>query len=165
MVTETGYGEFDVELRLYFDAASGEKAQYRVHRLRLEPFGTEAEQKKQVAENLVTADNMEIVEFNEPAAEFFAKLTAEDQFAHLVKKGGGSKKSGGAKGGRAQKVEYEGGKEPGAGLPEKGVWSRSVEKQWLDQMGKAHKDLDALIEEENRKAGERRKRLEGLSAA
>lgn len=167
-ITETGYGEFDIELRLYFDSASGEKAQYRVHRLRLEPFGSEAEIKKQVADNLVTADNMEIVEFNEPSADFYAKLTAEDQFAHLQKKGGGSKKSGGgAKGGRGgQKIEYEGGREPTANLPDRGgVWSKVGEKQWLDQLGKAHKDLDALIQEENKKANERKKRMEGVVGA
>ncbi|KAF1343906.1 yeats family-domain-containing protein, partial [Delphinella strobiligena] len=90
-IQETGYGEFDIELRLYFDSSSGEKAQYRVHRLRLEPFGSEEMIRRQQAENMVTADNCEIVEFNEPAADFFAKLTAEDQFAHLQKKGGGSK--------------------------------------------------------------------------
>lgn len=159
-ITETGYGEFDIELRLYFDSSSGEKAQYRVHRLRLEPFGTEENVKRQNVENMVTADQLEIVEFNEPSQDFFAKMTAEDQFAHLQKKGGGSKgRAGGAKG-RSGKIEYEGGKEPTANLPDRGTWSKAEEKRCMDTLALAHRNLDSLIEEEAKKARERKQRLE-----
>jgi YEATS domain-containing protein 4 len=160
-ITETGYGEFDIELRLYFDSSSGEKAQYRQHRLRLEPFGSEENVRKQIADNMITAEQLEIVEFNEPSADFLAKLTAEDQFAHLQKKGGGSKGGGGGgRGAKGRKIEYEGGKEPSANLPERGNWSRAEEKRWLDTLALAHKNIDAMIEEENKKALERRQRLE-----
>jgi len=157
-IQETGYGEFDIELRLYFDSSSGEKAQYRSHRLRLEPFGSEENVKRQVADNLVTAEQCEIVEFNEPSTDFLAKLTAEEQFAHLLKKTGGSKGRG-AKG-RNGKLEYEGGKEPSANLPERGPWSKAEEKRWLDTLSLAHKNIDAMINDENKKAQERRQRLE-----
>lgn len=169
-ITETGYGEFDIELRLYFDSSSGEKAQYRAHRLRLEPYGTEENMKRQAAENMVTADQCEIVEFNEPSQDFFAKMTAEDQFAHLQKKGGGSKGRGGGAGGagggakgRNGKIEYEGSKEPTANLPDRGNWSKAEEKRWLDTLSVAHRGLDAMIEEENKKAVERRQRLEAAA--
>lgn len=77
-VSETGYGEFDIELRLYFDSASGEKAQYRFHRLRLEPFGEHAA--KMERENLVVAEVCEIVEFNEPSRDFYNKMIGDEQF-------------------------------------------------------------------------------------
>lgn len=167
-VQETGYGEFEVELRLYFDASSGEKAQYRLHRLRLEPYGSEAQQAKQRAENRVIAETCEIVEFNEPAADFFAKLTNEDQFAHLQKKTAGAK--GGGKGGRGAKnrIEYEGGKEPSANLPEKSTeqnpWSKQMEKQLLDMLANAQNELNGSIEKEKEKAVERQKRMAALAS-
>lgn len=161
-ITETGYGEFDIELRLYFDSSSGEKAQYRVHRLRLEPFGTEENVKRQLAENMITADQLEIVEFNEPSQDFFAKMTAEDQFAHLQKKGGGAKgRPSGAKG-RSGKIDYEGGKDPTANLPDRGTWSKADEKRCIDTLSLAHRNLDGLIEEEAKRARERKQRLEAV---
>lgn len=158
VISETGYGEFDIELRLYFDSSSGEKAQYRLHRLRLEPFGSEQEIAKQKADNLVTADNLEVVEFNEPSQDFFAKMINEDQFAHLQKKGGGSKGRAGAKG--KGRIEYEGGREPTANLPDRGPWSKEVEKRMLDMLAQAHKDIDVQIKEAQQKAQERRQKLQ-----
>ncbi|GAB7357312.1 hypothetical protein MBLNU459_g8274t1 [Dothideomycetes sp. NU459] len=172
-VQETGYGEFDIELRLYFDSSSGEKAQYRLHRLRLEPYGSDEQQRKQRAANLVTAETCEIVEFNEPSQEFFAKMTSEDQFAHLQKKGGGAKGrsgaggGGGAKGRGGKAVEYEGGREPTAGFPERGTeaspWSKDLEKKMVDMLGNAQKELDAAIEAERQKAVQRQKRMAEVS--
>lgn len=166
-IQETGYGEFDIELRLYFDSSSGEKAQYRLHRLRLEPYGTEDAVRKQKAANMVTAETCEIVEFNEPSAEFFAKMTGDEQFAHLVKKGGGAKgrAAGGAKG-RGKAAEYEGGREPTAAFPERGSeqspWSKELEKKMVDMLGNAQKELDVAIETERVKAVERQKRMAGI---
>ena len=166
-VTETGYGEFEVELRLYFDSSSGEKAQYRFHRLRLEPYGDEAQQARQRERNLVVADTCEIVEFNEPSSDFFAKLTAEDQFAHLKKKaagqGTGAKGSKGRGKAASSKSEYEGDKEPSASLPDKGTetvpWSKEMEKKVLEMLQDAQRELDVNIEQERQKARQRQKRL------
>lgn len=165
-IQETGYGEFDIEMRLYFDSSSGEKAQYRSHRLRLEPYGSEEQQKMQKENNMVTAETCEIVEFNEPSNDFYAKMTSEEQFAHLQKKGGGAKGGRGAKG-RGARVEYEGGREPSANLPERGSeqtpWSRELEKKMLDMLATAQKDMDAEIERERQRAEDRQKRLAELA--
>ncbi|KAI4729596.1 yeats-domain-containing protein [Aureobasidium sp. EXF-10728] len=165
-IQETGYGEFDIEMRLYFDSSSGEKAQYRSHRLRLEPYGSEEQQKMQKETNMVTSETCEIVEFNEPSHDFFAKMTAEDQFAHLQKKGGGAKGGRGAKG-RGARIEYEGGREPTANLPDRGSdalpWSRELEKKMLDMLSTAQKDMDAEIDKEKQKAEDRRKRLQEIA--
>lgn len=167
-VQETGYGEFEVELRLYFDSASGEKAQYRIHRLRLEPYGTEAEQAAQRAANSVVAETLEIVEFNEPSQEFFAKMTSEEQFEHLRKKSGGKGRGKGRGGkGEKEKIEYEGDREPSANLPERASenpnWNRQREKQLLDMLANAQRELNNSIEQERKKAEERQRRLAALA--
>ncbi|TKX27162.1 YEATS-like protein 1 [Elsinoe australis] len=163
-VSETGYGEFEIELRLYFDASSGEKAQYRFHRLRLEPYGDEAQVEQQRKDNLVIAETCEIVEFNEPSHDFFGKLTGEEQFAHLRKKGTGGKGKGR---GKAVKVEYEGDREPSANFPERGTgenpWSREMERKVLEMLGDAQRELDVEIERERERARERQRRLQELS--
>ncbi|KAF2720215.1 yeats-domain-containing protein [Polychaeton citri CBS 116435] len=79
-ISETGYGEFGVEIRLYFPPESGEKAVYREHYLVLSPYGSEEQQEKQKAKNLVVAEKMETIDFNEPTQDFFKTLTSEDQF-------------------------------------------------------------------------------------
>ncbi|KAF4548311.1 AF-9-like protein [Elsinoe fawcettii] len=161
-VSETGYGEFEIELRLYFDASSGEKAQYRFHRLRLEAYGDEAQVEMQRKENMVVAETCEIVEFNEPSHDFFGKLTGEEQFVHLKKKGTGGKGKGRGK----AKVEYEGG-EPGAGLPDRGTadcpFSKEMERKVLEMLGDAQRELDVEIERERERARERQKRLQEVS--
>ncbi|EMC93820.1 hypothetical protein BAUCODRAFT_211740 [Baudoinia panamericana UAMH 10762] len=65
-VSETGYGEFGVEIRLYFAQESGEKAVYREHYLVLAPYGSEEQKARQERENLVVAERLETIEFNEP---------------------------------------------------------------------------------------------------
>jgi YEATS domain-containing protein 4 len=169
-IQETGYGEFDIEMRLYFDSSSGEKAQYRSHRLRLEPFGNEEQQKTQREANMITSETCEVVEFNEPSHDFFAKMTAEDQFAHLQKKVSSGAKGGGrgakGRGGGAARIEYEGGREPTANLPERGSeavpWSRELEKKMLDMLSTAQKDMDAEIDKEKQKADERKRKLQEI---
>lgn len=165
-VRETGYGEFEIELRLYFDSLSGEKAQYRFHRLRLEPYGSEENIKKQTEKNEVLAETCEIVEFNEPSADFFAKMTSEDQFAHLRKKSAGGKGGGKGRGGKAR-IEYEGGKEPTAELPEKSTenvpWSKEMERRVLEQLQDAQRELDLALEQERQKARERQKKMAEVS--
>lgn len=122
---------------------------------------------------MVTAETCEIVEFNEPAADFFAKMTSEDQFAHLRKKGGGAgggkggAARGGKGGGKTDRVEYEGGREPSAAFPERSSeavpWSRDMERRILDMLANAQSELDLSIEQERKKAEERQKRLAGFA--
>ncbi|GAM82744.1 hypothetical protein ANO11243_007300 [Dothideomycetidae sp. 11243] len=161
-VSETGYGEFEIELRLYFDGASGEKAQYRFHRLRLEPYGDIATQRGE--DGRVVAETCEVIEFNEPSHDFFAKLTAEDQFVHMRKKSVGGKGKGR---GKAAKIEYEGDREPAAALPDRGTpdapWSREMEKKVLEMLGDAQRELDVEIERERQRATDRQKRLQDVS--
>jgi YEATS domain-containing protein 4 len=77
-VSETGWGGFNYDVRLFFRPESTEKPQYRTHYLQLEPFGKDAE--KQQKEGLVRAEALEEVNFNEPVDIFAHMLTSESQF-------------------------------------------------------------------------------------
>lgn len=170
-VMETGYGEFAVEIRLYFAQESGEKAVYREHYLCLAPYGSERQKAQQEEKNFITAERLETVEFNEPTTEFFRTLTSEDQFQWLkVKKGRGK--------GKKPEFVFEGEVEPTAQLPEwppgqrnvEGMgageaWSGLYERQIVRQLTESEKVVERAIEEEKREMEERRKRMEELGVA
>ena len=158
-VSETGYGEFEIELRLYYDSRSGEKAQYRFHRLRLEAFGDEAQVAQQTRDGKVVAETCEIVEFNEPSWDFWSKMTGEEQFAAYRAKGKG-------RGGKTS-TAWAGGREPTANLPDKGTpdapWSKEMEKKVLEMLGDAQRELDVEMEKEKERARDRRKKMQVVS--
>ena len=168
-VSETGYGEFGVEIRLYFAQEAGEKAVYREHYLILAAYGTEEQKKQQTDNNLIVAERLETIEFNEPTPEFFRTLTADDQFNWLkVKKGRGK--------GKKPEFVFEGDVEPTAQLPEKadtssgglgagGAWSRQYERQVMAQLKESEKVVDAALEQEKMEMEKRRKRMEELGVA
>jgi YEATS domain-containing protein 4 len=168
-VQETGYGEFGVEIRLYFAPESGEKAVYREHYLVLAPYGSEEQKAKQEKDNHIIAERLETVEFNEPTVEFFKALTSEEQFNWLkVKKGRGK--------GKKPDYVFEGDVDPTAQLPEKGgdgsgglgaggAWSVVYERQVVSQLKEAEKVLDSSLDAEKKAMEERRKRMEELGVA
>lgn len=168
-LSETGYGEFGVEIRLYFAPESGEKAIYREHFLQLQAYGTDEQKAKQEKDNKIVGERMETIEFNEPSQEFFRTLTSEDQFNWLkVKKGRGK--------GKKPDFVFEGDIEPTAQLPERadtsagglgsgGTWSVQYEKQLLSSLEQSKGTLEQMIEEEKRKMEERRKEMEKLGMA
>lgn len=163
-VSETGYGEFGVEIRLYFAQESGEKAVYREHYLVLAPYGSDEQRARQEQVNEVVAERLETIEFNEPTTEMFRTLTAEEQFDWLkVKKGRGK--------GKKPDMVFEGDVLPTAQLPEVsaaqgpgmgagGAWSKLYEKQVVAQLAQSAGILDTMLAEERRAAEGRRKKLE-----
>ncbi|GJN77436.1 histone acetyltransferase subunit (Yaf9) [Purpureocillium lilacinum] len=78
LVNETGWGEFDITIKLYYVNESGEKPQTLYHYLRLHPYGrTDEEKASMVAANgEVRAWSYEEQLFNEPYEAFFQLLTA-----------------------------------------------------------------------------------------
>ncbi|KAF2858006.1 yeats-domain-containing protein [Piedraia hortae CBS 480.64] len=153
-VTETGYGEFAIEIRLFFATESGEKALYREHYLCLQAAtGT----------GPAISERMETVEFNEPAQDFLKKLTSEEQFDWLKTKKGRGK-------GKKAEMVFEGQCEPSAQLPDRappgptGIeWSTRFERQILEGLKSSAKRLDEAIEEEQQFAKEREKELASLA--
>ncbi|ODV92286.1 hypothetical protein CANCADRAFT_870 [Tortispora caseinolytica NRRL Y-17796] len=73
-VTETGWGEFDINIRIYFNAVAGDKSITLYHRLKLHPYGEEAN--KVPPPPVVQSVIFDEVVFNEPTEELFNVLTS-----------------------------------------------------------------------------------------
>ncbi|KAG5980818.1 NuA4 histone H4 acetyltransferase complex and the SWR1 complex subunit [Claviceps digitariae] len=93
-VKETGWGEFDITIKLYYINDSGEKPQTLYHYLRLHPFGRNEEEKQaMVAKNgEVRSWSYEEQLFNEPYEAFYQILTAGAVPKGWKPAGGGSGK-------------------------------------------------------------------------
>ena len=153
-----------MEIRLYFTAEANEKAQYREHYLILSGYGSEEQQERQTGENFVVAERMESVEFNEPTADFYKSMTAEEQFNWLkVKKGRGK--------GKKPEYVFEGEVEPTSQVPDRaigdvglggGTWTQQYERQLIAGFGQSERMLGDMIEEEKRAMERRKLRMEEL---
>lgn len=77
-VTETGWGEFDISIKLYYVNESGEKPQTLYHYLRLHPFGRNDEEKAAMVgkDGEVRAWSYEEQLFNEPYESFYTILSS-----------------------------------------------------------------------------------------
>ncbi|KAK7749063.1 NuA4 histone H4 acetyltransferase complex and the SWR1 complex subunit [Diatrype stigma] len=76
VVNETGWGEFEITIKLYYDSRSGEKPQTLYHHLRLHPYGrTEDEKEAMRSGGEIVAWNYEEQLFNEPFEDFYHVLT------------------------------------------------------------------------------------------
>ncbi|EME45010.1 hypothetical protein DOTSEDRAFT_70906 [Dothistroma septosporum NZE10] len=165
-VKETGYGEFAVELRLYFAPESAEKACYREHYLVLGTYGTEEQKAKQEKDNMIVAEKLETISFNEPTIDFFKLMTDEEENMGWlkVKKGRGK--------GKKPEYVFEGPVEPTAQLPEKppagadgeagkgGAWSLQYEKQTIAALKESERQVEEMVSDEATKAEERKRQLQ-----
>ncbi|TPX10871.1 uncharacterized protein E0L32_008260 [Thyridium curvatum] len=119
-VDETGWGEFEITVKLYYVSESGEKPQTLYHHLRLHPYGrTDAEKEAMRANGEVVAWTYEEQLFNEPYDAFYEVLTT----GALPSSSSGNNTKG-AKGGKGGK-----GKQAAAAAParsEGGVIERSA---------------------------------------
>ncbi|KAF5521886.1 Protein AF-9-like protein [Colletotrichum aenigma] len=95
IIHETGWGEFEITIKMYYVTESGEKPQTLYHNLRLHPFGrTDAEKEQMARQNNgeITAWNYEEQLFNEPYEAFYEILTSgATPKGHPVGKGGKGK--------------------------------------------------------------------------
>jgi len=99
MINETGWGEFEITMKLYYVPDSGEKPQTLYHHLRLHPFGRTEEEKESMRLNgEVISWVYEEQIFNEPYDAFYEILTSGALPPTQDGKAGASKnKSGGGK--------------------------------------------------------------------
>jgi YEATS domain-containing protein 4 len=121
IVEETGWGEFDITVKLYYVNESGEKPQTLYHYLRLHPFGrTEEEKQAMITESgEVRSWSYEEQLFNEPYDVFFQLLTTG-----AVPKGWGATGPGGKGKGKGK---GKGRPAPPLPAPDSGdVWERSA---------------------------------------
>lgn len=103
-ISETGWGEFEITIKLYYVPESSEKPQTLYHHLRLHPYGRNEEEKEamRLAGGDVISWVYEEQVFNEPYEPFYEILTsgALPPGGSLRPKGGGKTKGG--KGGKEQ---------------------------------------------------------------
>lgn len=78
IVSDTGWGEFEVAIKLYYINESGEKPQTLYHYLRLHPYGRTEEEKQQMImeDGEVRSWSYEEQLFNEPYDAFYRVLTS-----------------------------------------------------------------------------------------
>lgn len=88
-VEETGWGEFEIAIKFYFNPESTEKPQQIWHGLKLHPYHGDVEQQKR-DRTMISSVCYEEVLFNEPVEHFYDVLTGGIQIS----------KSKGGKGGK-----------------------------------------------------------------
>lgn len=78
LVDETGWGEFEITIKMYYVTESGEKPQTLYHHLRLHPYGRNEEEKEEMRSGTgeVRAWIYEEQVFNEPFETFYEILTS-----------------------------------------------------------------------------------------
>ena len=155
-VTETGWGEFEVQLKLYFVPEANEKAQTLWHSLKLHPFGPDAEGQRERRETISSQSYDEVV-FNEPVEPFYEILTSGPPPA--LGRGKGAK---GAK--QVNLVKNKG--ERSAEIPyadsAENPYSQKGELAELDRLKESMKTVDLMVKEEREKLREKERIMEGL---
>lgn len=158
-VTETGWGEFEVQMKLYFAPEANEKAQTLWHALKLHPYvGPDVEGQKERRDAIVSQNYEEII-FSEPVEPFYDILTSGPPPPTAA---AGSGK--GAKGSKQAAVRKQG--ERSAEIPfagsEGNPYSQKEEGMELDRLREARKTVEAMVKEEKGKFAEKEKVMDGL---
>lgn len=168
-VTETGWGGFNIDVRLHFQPISGEKAQYRQHFLQLEKYGDEKMQAMQERTGCVRSEYLEVVQFNEPTEALYEALTSENQWDYLTAGMKGAKKAAAmalGPNGRPKRGFPNG--ERTAQLPAKGgedvPFSKEGEEALIALIKEKIGVVQKSLEEETKKREETEKRLKDLRA-
>ena len=154
-VTETGWGEFEVQLKLYFVPEANEKAQTLWHPLKLHPFGEDVEGKRERREPVLSQNYDEVV-FSEPVEVFYEVLTSPGIPAR------------GAKGGAGGGKQVQGRKqiERTAEIPDlptkDNIYSKHEEEKEIVRLKEAVKKVEVLMREERKKLAESEKAMDDL---
>ena len=154
-VTETGWGEFEVQIKLYFVPEANEKAQTLWHALKLHPYGPDAEGQRERREAVVSQNYEEII-FNEPVEPFYDLLTSGAPPPPTRGKGSKASKQAALKRNNERSAEI-----PYAESAEN-PYSQKTEGQELDRLNEAIKTVEQMVKNERTKLGEREKVLTEL---
>ncbi|CCG81387.1 Protein AF-9 homolog [Taphrina deformans PYCC 5710] len=87
-VTETGWGEFDVQVKIFFVQEAAEKPVTVYHRLKLHPYGPDAEKVKAEGGHVSSYQYDEVV-FNEPTEAMYEILTTNGEAQLPVERSAG----------------------------------------------------------------------------
>lgn len=161
----TGWGEFEINIKIFYEPLSQEKAQIIYHHLNLHPYGaTEAEKDVMRASGIVKSWQYEEQVFNEPYEPFYDILTSP------VPRGKGS----GAKAANAGQTRVMGGGMvssvgertaliPLANRPNQ-PFSRDTEKTEIRKLEAAMKKVEEQQKEQQRALREGEQTLRRLKA-
>ncbi|TVY55481.1 AF-9-like protein [Lachnellula cervina] len=75
-VHATGWGEFEIQIKLYYIPEALEKPQTFYHHLHLHPYGTDAEKEVMKLQSSILSQCYEEIVFNEPYEQFYDLLTS-----------------------------------------------------------------------------------------
>ncbi|KAE8551918.1 hypothetical protein EYB25_005809 [Talaromyces marneffei] len=154
-VAETGWGEFEIQIKLYFVPESNEKPQTLWHSLKLHPYGEDVEGKRERREKVVSQNYEEVI-FNEPVEQFYDILTGGGNANQQIKAKSGKAKQALTQSGGGRTAEIPDGDSPG------NPYSKATEHAELERLGNAMKTVDQMIKEEKDRLVEREKRLAEL---
>lgn len=155
-VDETGWGEFEISIKLHYVSESLEKPQTLWHGLRLHPYGTEEEKAKQKENGSeVIAWCYEEQIFNEPYEQFYEILTSGPEKG-VKTKGGKKKMTGGMVGAGADRTTLI----PPRASPGQ-PFSKETEQLEIKRLKEAH----AKVEEQNKLLQKELKSKESLLAS
>ncbi|KAI1437685.1 yeats family-domain-containing protein [Xylaria sp. CBS 124048] len=171
VVNETGWGEFEITIKLYYDGKSGEKPQTLYHHLRLHPYGrTEADKEAMRVGGEVIAWTYEEQVFNEPFEEFYKILTTGARDKGTPAPGTGGKGKGKGKSIYASIGTTEGDvKERSAMIPLNNrpgqPFSRETEAVELKRLREAEEKVHRMILELNKTVKAKEEELSSLKAS
>lgn len=156
-VSETGWGEFEVQMKLFFVTPANEKAATLWHSLKLHPYGPDAEAQRARRDDIISQHYEEVL-FNEPVEAFYDVLTSG---APVVQQGRGKGAKAAVKGVRggnrtAEIPPYESKENP---------YSLQQEGREIDILREAMKTVDQMVKEERGRLKQKEAEMERLKEA
>ncbi|KAI8634559.1 hypothetical protein F5Y19DRAFT_116287 [Xylariaceae sp. FL1651] len=172
VVDETGWGEFEITIKLYYDSKSGEKPQTLYHHLRLHPYGrNEAEKEAMRSGGEVIAWTYEEQVFNEPFEDFYKILTTGARDKGTPAPGAGGKGKGKGKNASTPAATTAEGdvKERSAMIPlttrPGQPFSRETESAELKRLRDAEDKVNQMVLEMNKAVKAKEEELAALRAS
>jgi YEATS domain-containing protein 4 len=172
VVSETGWGEFEITIKLYYDSKSGEKPQTLYHHLRLHPYGRTEADKEAMRLNgngEVLAWTYEEQLFNEPYEEFYKLLTSGARDKGAPPPGGKGKGKGKSSAPAASTAQEGDVKEHSAMIPLTNrpgqPFSRETEQLEIKRLKEAEDKVCAMILELNQETKKKETEVAALKAA
>jgi YEATS domain-containing protein 4 len=156
-ISETGWGEFEIQIKLYFVPESNEKPQTLWHSLKLHPYGPDAEGMKERGDDVISQNYEEII-FNEPIEPFYEILTGGPAGSQPAKSKGKNTKPSPP----SRTAEIPINNTPAYPGRPGNPYSQDTEGKELDRMAEATRTVEQMIREEKERLIEREKYLAQL---
>ncbi len=155
VVEETGWGEFEVTMKLYFVPDANEKPGTLWHQLKLHHYGKDAEAAKERRDPVVSQSYEEVI-FNEPTETFYDIMTSgpPPQLGRGKGAKGWKQAALKGKGERTAEIPFE--------VSQENAFSTKTEGAELDRLKEASKTVEQMIKEESETLRKLEKEVEGL---